>query len=160
MKLKVLALTAACALAATPAASGVYWRGEVTPSSVALIDFSTLEHQPNGDRTFILRTLSPRGTMMHGRPISVTSYYTAVSCDEGVVRIMGGTVFGEDAQIVSRFGSDPTPKKPQPGSSGWRHLRLVCADTDQERAQFGTFVGEASLGEAVQRFRPGAPTTD
>ncbi len=52
-----MALTAACALAATPAASGVYWRGEVTPSSVALIDFSTLEHQPNGDRTFILRTL-------------------------------------------------------------------------------------------------------
>ena len=161
MKLKVLVFAVAGVLAAPlPAASGVHWRGEVTPTSVALIDFSTIEHQPNGDRTFILRTLSPRGTMMHGRPISVTSYYTAVNCDEGVVRIMGGTVFGEDAQVVSQFGSDPNPRKPQPGSSGWRHLRLVCADTDQERAQFGTFVGEASLGEAVQRFRPGAPTTD
>ena len=160
MKLKVLALAVAGALAATPATSGVYWRGEVTPSSVALIDFSTIARLPNGEKTFILRMLSPRGTMFNGRPISVTSFYSAVNCDEGVVRIMGGTVFGEDATVVSRFKSDYTPLKPQPGSPGWRHLRLVCADTDQERAKFGTFVGEASLGEAVRRFRPQAPTTD
>lgn len=159
MKVGVLALTLASALVGGPAGADVYWRGEVTPRSVALIDFSTIEHQQNGDKTFILRRLSPRGTMMNGRPVAVTSIYTAVNCEGGTVRILGGTAFGEEAEVISRFRPDPSTRKPQPGSSGWRHLRLVCAATDQERAQFGTFVGEATLGDIVERFRPGPPST-
>lgn len=160
MRRSILALAMAGTLSSSAAMAGVYWQGDANARSVVLIDFSTIQPQPNGETSFILRALSPRGTKMNGRPIALTSFYTVVNCETGAMRMLGGTVFGEDAQVVMHLRPDRDPKTPQRGSPGWRHLRLVCASNDEERSHFGIFAGEAALGDIVERLRPGPVMTN
>lgn len=144
---RTLAFAAAVALAAGPAAAETWWMGAANPAGVILIDF---------DKVAIERVLVPRDSAINGRPVAVIVAQEAYDCGAETARFLGGNATTDTAEIVVRIPPDAEARVLDPKTDGWKVMKLVCAGSDAERAEFGRFVGETDFGALLAKWQPPA----
>lgn len=150
------AIAAVAVMLARPAAAETWWMGAANPAGVTLIDFDSIATDENGRRTAAERLLTPRDTVISGKPVAVVIAHQAYDCEAGTVRFVGGNATTAEAKVVVRIPAGAEAKPLDPKTDGGRVMKLVCATSDAERARYGRFVGEADFDGLVARWRPPA----
>lgn len=153
---RTLAFAAAVALAAGPAAAETWWIGAANPAGVILIDFDKVTTDEAGRRVAIERVLVPKGSAINGKPIAVIVAQEAYDCGAETARFLGGNATTDTAEIVVRIPPDAEARPLDPKTDGWKVMKLVCAGSDAERAEYGRFVGETDFAGLLAKWQPPA----
>lgn len=143
-------------LSAAPVFAETWWMGSANPGGLALIDFDKITTDAQGRRTAVERVLTPRGTVIEGKQVAVVIAHHTYDCQAETIHLLGGNAVTQTAEIVAKVPPEAAAKPLAPKSTGWRLMKLVCADSDAERSRYGSFVGEADFASLIERMRPPA----